>query len=46
MVMILGRDGSGGEGALRSECLRAWWLVSRRFWVLGGNVAVGVRAGA
>ena len=25
MVMILGRDGSGGEeGALRSECLRAW----------------------
>jgi hypothetical protein len=36
MVMILGRDGSGGEeGALRSECLRAWVAVVGIAEVLG-----------
>ena len=34
--MILGRDGSGGEeGALRSECLRAWVAVVGIAEVLG-----------
>lgn len=52
-----GRLRDGGRGALRFGCLRAWagwcwerggsggWLVLRRFWVLGGDVAAGVQAG-